>query len=105
MASQARRLTRTTLGPSFSEGARLLWGVLLRRGLSQVDLAAMLRDPNGVPVKQSTVNRWLYGERRPSLGIVVQFADLFRIPARAWSLKPSRRFVLPAAKDLVRKAA
>lgn len=86
----ARRLQRTTKGEYFTEGARRLWLVLLKRELSQAEAAAEIGTAG------ATLCRWLYGERRPTLEWVFKMEKAFKVPARCWSEPPTADFQFPA---------
>jgi transcriptional regulator with XRE-family HTH domain len=85
-----RKLLRTNLGLNFSEGARLLWLKMQRKGWSQTDLAGKLETSSGV------VCRWLYGDRRPTLEFALVIQRVLGIAAGLWHAKPVTKFVLPA---------
>ena len=85
-------VTRLTLGPRFSEGARLLWLVLAERAWSQGEAA------RAIGAKAGVVPRWLYGDTRPSWDWASKLRDLFGIPLESWTLPPSIPFVAPAAR-------
>ena len=85
------RSYRRSLGPRFSEGARLLWVELERRGESMRDLRRRI----GVG---ADITRWLYGDAIPPLAAIVRMDKLFGIPARAWLQPAKRAFIPPAAR-------
>ena len=87
-----RALYRMTLGPHFSEGARLLWAAIQERRLSQADVRVR------VGVQPGTVTRWLYGDKIPSLESAMAIEDAFGIAARRWLEGPAAVFVPPAAR-------
>lgn len=87
-----RPLLRSSLGPHFSEGARLLWLALERLGLNQTEAEARARSAKG------SINRLLYGERRPGLDMALRLEEAFGIPPGAWNEPPSEPFAPPAAK-------
>lgn len=80
---------RTTLGEHFSEGARLLWG-LVREYPS---IAAFQREHG---FHNGEVARLLYGDLRPNIDRAVKLQAL-GIPPSAWLQKPTKRFTPPAA--------
>jgi transcriptional regulator with XRE-family HTH domain len=75
---------RRRLGPNWNEGARRLWLVMIERGLNQSDVRRGLKGPSGNELTEGAVNRWLYGERRPSGRLLTQIEDVFGVPAGAW---------------------
>lgn len=85
--------TRTTLGPRFSEGARLLWEAMEHRGWTQ----GQLRKELGVTTGR--VSRWLYGDLRPPLTVAVSISKKLHIPEEAWMQSPSVDFVVPARRS------
>lgn len=60
-----------------------------RRGWDQTDLANALGSSNGV------VNRWLYGERRPTAASMAKIYDVLKIKMVAWVQPPSEPFAPP----------
>jgi len=88
-----RSLLRRTLGRQFSEGARLLWFELGKRGWDQSAAARELGTSSG------TVNRWLYGERRPSAEWAARIESVLAIPARTFGEPPTQEFEPPAAES------
>jgi ribosome-binding protein aMBF1 (putative translation factor) len=86
----SRRPHRTELGNHFSEGARLLWLAVAARDGSQTVLA------HEIHVGVAVLNRWLYGERKPSRQFAAIIEARLGIPASAWDAKVRGRFVLPA---------
>lgn len=83
--------TREELGGDFTEGARLLWQVMLGRGWSQARLA---REIGASP---SAVNRWLYGDQVPLFKWLLRIQQKFRISMAKWSEVPTESFRPPAA--------
>lgn len=94
-------LSRTTLGPRFSEGARLLWDAMSRLSLSQWGLTRLLGTKPGV------VSRWLYGDTRPGWDWANKILSACDVPLDAWTKPSSVRFVPPAARKakVVRRGA
>jgi plasmid maintenance system antidote protein VapI len=88
-----RSLTKSRLGPHFSEGSRLLWGELEGRELTQADAEDELECARG------TVSRLLYGTRRCGLDLALVVLAKFGIPIVAWREEPSEDFVLPACRE------
>jgi transcriptional regulator with XRE-family HTH domain len=86
--------TRTKLGPHFSEGARLVWMEIERRGWTQGQLRKELKVATG------RVSRWLYGDIRVSLSVALLFQKTLHVPAEAWTLAPTVEFVVPAARPV-----
>lgn len=78
-----------------NEGARLLWEIMTNRGLTQADVRAMLQGRSG-PLADGAMSRWLHGDRRPSLSLASQLAELFGIPVRAWHQVPRTPDAAPA---------
>jgi len=92
---------RRKLGPNWNEGARLLWLAMLENDIKQSEVRKKLRGASGNELADGAVNRWLYGDRRPTGDLPHQIEDQFGVPARAWRQPalgglPSRR--RPAAK-------
>lgn len=96
------RTTRTTLGAHFTEGARLTWLALREREWTATDLRAMVKARDGEPVGGGTVDRWLYGDQLPGPLFTAQIETLLGVPAGAWGRRPTRRFVLEAARRVHR---
>jgi hypothetical protein len=88
------RAHRRELGERFSEGARQLWLVVEREGLTH----KRLRERIG---RGFDVTRWLYGDSVPPVAALVRIEELWGIRVALWLQKPRHRFVPPA----VRKAA
>lgn len=100
---KARKGHRTELGPYFSEGARLAWLALDKRGWSQADLQRRLKgrarpDGTSLPLRPGVVSRWLYGDRRPSTDALVQLEHVLGVPVTAWLRPPLRKFSPPHAE-------
>jgi plasmid maintenance system antidote protein VapI len=38
-----------------------------------------------IGVRQSTVTRWLLGQRKPCLAVAVQVRDVFGVPVESWA--------------------
>jgi len=74
------------LAPGFSEGSRLLWLAMRRRGLSQSALRAQLGCAGGV------IGRWLLGSRKPSASFRVLLVDLLGVPVNSWDMPPRKPF-------------
>ncbi len=90
--------TRTTLGKQFSEGARLAWLALAKRGWTASDLRERMTGTSGEILGVGVADRMLYGDSLPSLLSATQIEKLLGVPSAAWTRPPSRSFVLPAAK-------
>lgn len=89
----ARLLNRThrvSLGPHFSEGSRLLWVAVERRG--RRDVLSMLG------VHESSLSRYLYGDKEILLRVAIRAEEMLGIPPRSWVSKPARPFKVPAAR-------
>lgn len=85
---------RTTLGPHFSEGARLVWEGIEREGVSHADL----RREWGVHT--GDLSRALYGDRkRPSMAVLAGAQKRFGVPLEAWAQPPTVPFIPPAARE------
>lgn len=85
--------TRRELGKQFSEGARLLWQEKAERGWTQ---GALMR---AIGAKPGVVQRWLYGDTKPSWKWASKLEEAFGIPLKAWTLEPKVPFIAPAARD------
>lgn len=83
-------LFRRNLGPYFSEGARLLWGVMRRKDFDQAELARRLGKD------RATVSRWIYGDRRPRIDAMIEIQRKFGVAADTWGRKPTQEFQPPA---------
>lgn len=84
---------RRTLGARFSEGARLLWGVLAERSLTIAAAASQLGWVRG------NLSRMLYGDSIPGVGALVEVEATFGVPVARWAEPPSVPFVPPAMRD------
>lgn len=82
--------TRVSLGPKFSEGARLLWAVVRERDGNQAAVQREIGCGDGV------ISRWLYGDVTPRLSALVKVRELYAIPVESWEQKPTRPFKPPA---------
>lgn len=89
---------RDTLGPHFSEGARLLWVALLERRDSQQEIA------NEIGCLKPTLNKWLYGMRRPGTSWRIAIRRKFKVPLLAWDAKPKKPLTLPGSTGDAQKA-
>lgn len=56
---------------------------------TQAELVRRLRERTGRPVNQSTVSRWLNGERLPGPVYVAALADEIGIKPQHWYLAPT----------------
>ena len=74
---------RRHVGGNWNEGARLLWDAMRERRLNQADVRKLLRGRDG-ELAEGAVNRWLYGDRRPSLDLAVQLESALGVPVAAW---------------------
>lgn len=91
--------TRITVGPLFSEGARLLWGLLDGKTVASVgDIAAR------VGLDASAVQLHLYGDRRPIGATQDAYTTALLIPPATWTMPPTEPFVLPALAAMADKA-
>lgn len=89
------RTHRRHVADRFSEGARLLWAVLDKRGWTQQQLATHLEASKG------TLSNWLYGTRLPGLQARMTIQLKLRIGWKSWDQPPTVTFVPPgAAADL-----
>lgn len=85
------RIVVRELGPYVSEGSRLLWLAVRRRGLTLDALHSALG------VGQGVLGRWLRGQRRPGgRGRAILHAE-FRISPSAWDEPPRKPFSLEKA--------
>ena len=85
-----RQLSRTGLGPHFSEGNRLLWVATRKRKIGHTQLAEMLG------IKQNTAHRYMYGDRKLPLDLMLRVQKLFpsvRLPT--FAVPPTRPFAPP----------
>lgn len=59
---------------------------LKKSGISQEEFADMLSRSRGWKAYQSSVSRWVNGERKPSIAVrhAIERATLGEIPASAW---------------------
>ena len=81
---------KLTFGECFSDGSRQLWEGMAERGLTQPQVAVLLR------IARSTINRWLYGERRPEWPLRFLIQSEFGIDPFAWDRPTSVSFAPPA---------
>lgn len=84
---------RRHLGARFSEGARLLWGKLEKRGITAADVRREVGASSGL------VENWLYGDKVPSIRFAERLLEAYKIPIAAWVEPPRRGFVPPAVRD------
>ena len=94
---RAMNMTRTTVGPHFSEGSRQLWLIMERDGTSAESLRARLGFARGV------LNRHLYGDQRPDLESAYRILDKTGVEPRLFLQQPKRRFVLPGCRPRPRQ--
>lgn len=87
------RFTKTQLDKRFSEGSRLLWLLMMKRGWTQRELARALGKNHGV------INRWLYGTRAPDEKSAAHVQEVLGIKSFLWSKPPRKAFVPPAARE------
>lgn len=80
---------RRNLGSKFSEGARLLWSRLVASG---EDLRSV---PRALNCSVGLSNRWLYGDRRPSIEWAKEIQEIYGISASLWACEPTQTFELP----------
>lgn len=88
MASKKR--TRLDKGDKFSEGSRLLWLALRKRGVNASQARTILGCKH-----EGTVDRLLYGDRRAGLELALNIEKHFAVPASAWHAEPKKPFELP----------
>lgn len=86
------QLHRETIGEEFSEGTRLLWVEMARRGWTQADLRKALELPPG------GLTRILYGDTKASLAFAMKCEEALGVDASKFLLKPAEAFVPPAAR-------
>lgn len=85
----AVHLSRPKQGKYFSEGSRLLWAAIQRKGWRQSELAEHLGTTSG------QVNNWLYGGRGVSMRWAMTIRSKLRIPLTAWGVVVTKPFVFP----------
>jgi hypothetical protein len=90
-----RPATRSRLGPLWSEGARLLWGVYEQR----YDSFSEMADDIGCP--RASLHRWMYGERRPGLRWAVKIQGLYKIRPAQFFAAATAAFAPPHAEGAV----
>jgi transcriptional regulator with XRE-family HTH domain len=84
------RTHRTTVGEHYNEGARRLWKAIVRDGIRQADVAARLEcDPGAL-------NKWLFGQQRPSAKSRYKVQDEFGIEPRLWDEDPKGPCPIPS---------
>ena len=93
-----RSPTRRNFGRHFSEGARLLWEALpaLAAQWGVDEYTARRELARRIERADSSIARYLYGDRLPDRASAIKLAEVAGVPAEAWDLKPSVAFVLPA---------
>jgi transcriptional regulator with XRE-family HTH domain len=79
------------MGDHFNEGARQLWGAV-------ESLGGQRQAAEKIGADVTALNRWLYGDRKPSREFASKIADALGIPVNAWDLKAKRGFKLAAAE-------
>jgi len=95
-----RLATRLTLGPSFSEGARLLWQAVERPSLGSPEaLAQRVGFPNA-----SYLAAHLYGDKVPGPDARARYRRHLKIPLGAWDKAPIVPFQLRALTVLCERA-
>ena len=82
---------RRTMGRHFSEGTRRAWLEMAERGWSLADL---VRESG---VERSVLHRVMYGDRKPSLAVLVGLKKAVGLEAEEFAKSPVRRFVPPGA--------
>lgn len=87
------RAYRLTLGPKFSEGARLLWSA--RERFASLEEMRQLLD-----AYRGELSLVLYGDRLPRLELAAKIHEQFQIAPTAWSQAPSVEFTPPALAAL-----
>lgn len=91
---------RQELGEHFSEGSRLLWVALADScGGSQAQMRRRLTGQSGEELRPGVVSRWLYGDHRPGLRMVLQLKEAFGIPIEAWHQSPTEPFAPPTIEE------
>ena len=85
-------LRRTDLGEHFSEGSRLLWQILEKKGWTQSQLREALGAHPG------EISKLLYGDKKPRFDLIVEASRKFKIKAERWDEPPRVAFVPPAAR-------
>jgi hypothetical protein len=96
-----RGYRRRTPGPVYNEAARRLWAVLDRLGLDTVQAADL------VGVTDSTVLRWLYGDKRAEGERLMACHREFGLDPLLWfrSVSEEHAKVLPSSKPKPSRAA
>jgi plasmid maintenance system antidote protein VapI len=89
VAVEPRRLT---IGPHFSEGTRLLWEEIEKRGGNVSTVRKILDMP------RDRMSRLLYGDRRVTFDQSQKCMSLLGIPTDSWWEKPKSKFELPAVR-------
>lgn len=82
-------MSRTYVGKKFSEGTRLMWQFKDEKKLTVRGLATLLGWNPG------KVSRYLNGDGDPSVHTAVEIEEKLGIPCKAWTLEPTKEFVLP----------
>jgi transcriptional regulator with XRE-family HTH domain len=78
---------RRTLGPRFTEGARLLWLWLAASGISQKELGRRVGAP--------AITKILYGDHIPRVAVLSRLCELIGAPVSVWAEPPREPFVPP----------
>jgi hypothetical protein len=102
----SQRLRRKKLGPRFSEGARHLWLFLKEHQWPPEALALEIAKATGKTYNLSgLVNRWLYGDRKPSRLYANVLKKVAGILTDLWD-QPStdEKFVPPAAQKAPKRS-
>jgi hypothetical protein len=86
-----RKTYRTTLGPHFNEGARMLWVATISKGIGSAGVAAL------ADLDQSSVYRWMYGDQKPARSSAEQLKKHFGIDPSLWDERPREQFSIPDA--------
>lgn len=84
---------RRKLGKRFSEGARLLWVEIERRGLGRGPAADLIGWSRG------SLTRLLYGDSKPNVDTAALILQQFGIPISSWAESPTVEFVPPALRE------
>lgn len=84
---------RQKVGKCFSEGARLTWDELARRGMNIASGAKLLGWHRG------QLARALYGDCVPGIHLLSDVKRVFGVDPETWAQEPSVQFVPPAMRE------
>ncbi len=92
--TRKRKMTRTNLGPHFSEGSRQIFIFCETNGLQPREVSKKLGFCLGL------LHRHMWGDQRPDLASGIAYEDVLGINPRLFFDPPRRRFVLPALRSV-----